>query len=78
MRGDIPPLPQYVFMVWSFVKHRDNFALGYGLYDRGFESWKGAANFPLHHRVQTGSRVHPTSYLKGIGGSFRVDKAAGA
>jgi hypothetical protein len=25
MRGDIPPLPQYVFMVWYLVKHKDNF-----------------------------------------------------
>jgi hypothetical protein len=25
MRGAIPPLPQYVFMEWCFVKHRDNF-----------------------------------------------------
>jgi hypothetical protein len=25
MRGAIPPLPQYAFMVWGLVKHRDNF-----------------------------------------------------
>jgi hypothetical protein len=25
MRGAIPPLPQYVFMVWCLVKQRDNF-----------------------------------------------------
>jgi hypothetical protein len=25
MRGAVPPLPQYVFMVWYLVKHRDNF-----------------------------------------------------
>jgi hypothetical protein len=25
MRGFIPLLPQYVFMAWSLVKHRDNF-----------------------------------------------------
>jgi hypothetical protein len=24
-REAIPPLPQYVFMVWCLVKHRDNF-----------------------------------------------------
>jgi hypothetical protein len=24
-RGTIPPLPQYAFMVWCLVKHRDNF-----------------------------------------------------
>jgi len=26
MRGTTPPLPQYVFMVWCSVKHRDNFS----------------------------------------------------
>jgi hypothetical protein len=25
MRGTIPPLPQYVFMAWCLVKHRDKF-----------------------------------------------------
>jgi hypothetical protein len=25
MREAIPPLPQYVFMAWFLVKHRDNF-----------------------------------------------------
>jgi hypothetical protein len=30
MRGAIPPLPQYVFMVWCLVKHRDNFTFTFG------------------------------------------------
>jgi hypothetical protein len=25
MRGAIPPLPQYIFMAWYFLKHMDNF-----------------------------------------------------
>jgi hypothetical protein len=25
MRGAIPPLPQYAFMAWCLVKHRDTF-----------------------------------------------------
>jgi hypothetical protein len=25
MRGAIPPLPQYPFMAWCLVKHRDSF-----------------------------------------------------
>jgi hypothetical protein len=25
MRGAVPPLPQYAFMAWCVVKHRDNF-----------------------------------------------------
>jgi hypothetical protein len=27
MSGAIPPLPQYAFMAWCLVKHRDNFIL---------------------------------------------------
>jgi hypothetical protein len=40
-------------------------ALGYGLDDRGSRVRfpAGAGNFSLHHRVQTGSGVHPASYL---------------
>jgi hypothetical protein len=30
----------------------------------------GAGNFPLHHRVQTGSGAHPASYPMCTGGSF--------
>jgi hypothetical protein len=29
MCGAIPPLPQYVFMAWSLVKHRDSFTFFY-------------------------------------------------
>jgi len=25
MRRAIPPIPQYVFMAWCLIKHRDNF-----------------------------------------------------
>jgi hypothetical protein len=25
MLGAIPPLPQYVFMAWGLIKHRDSF-----------------------------------------------------
>jgi hypothetical protein len=25
MRRDIPPLPQYAFIAWCLIKHRDNF-----------------------------------------------------
>jgi hypothetical protein len=37
-----------------------------------------ARNFSLHHRVQTGSGSHPSSYPMGTRGSFLGDKAAGA
>jgi hypothetical protein len=48
--GAIPPLPQYAFMVWCLVKHRDSFTftviLGtiniicrlFGSYDGNFKS----------------------------------------
>jgi len=29
MRGPIPPLPQYIFVAWYLVKHRDNFAFSF-------------------------------------------------
>jgi hypothetical protein len=55
-------------------------ALGYGLDDRGsrirFPVETG--NFSLHHRVQNGSRAHPTSYPMGTGVSFLRGEAAGA
>jgi hypothetical protein len=53
-------------------------ALGYGLDDRGFETGKGARNFCLLHRVQTGSGAHPTSYPMSNRVSFPGGKAAGA
>jgi len=32
MSGAMPPFPQYAFMAWCLVKHRDNFILLYYLY----------------------------------------------
>jgi hypothetical protein len=29
MRGAIPPLPQYVFMAWWLVKHRDSILISF-------------------------------------------------
>jgi hypothetical protein len=47
-------------------------ATGYGLDDR--MSWVRFAeengNFPLHHRVWTGSEAHQASYQMDNGGSF--------
>jgi hypothetical protein len=33
MTGAIPPLPQYAFMAWCLVKHRDNLPLPLPLHD---------------------------------------------
>jgi hypothetical protein len=38
MRGSIPPLPQYVFMEWCLVKHRDNFTFTFNN-KKQFRSW---------------------------------------
>jgi hypothetical protein len=35
MRGAIPPLPQYVFMAWCLVKHRDSFTFTFARDDTG-------------------------------------------
>jgi hypothetical protein len=54
-------------------------ATGYGLHDQGqreFESRSGKT-FSLLHIVQTGSGVHPTSYIMGTGGSFPGIKRQG-
>jgi len=32
MSGAIPPLPQYVFMMWCLVKYRDNFTFTFTLH----------------------------------------------
>jgi hypothetical protein len=29
MLGPVPPLPQYVFMAWCLVKHKDNFTFNF-------------------------------------------------
>jgi hypothetical protein len=38
MRGVIPPLPQYAFMAWCLVKHRDNFVIIGNEYEK---EWNG-------------------------------------
>jgi hypothetical protein len=82
MRGVIPPFPQYVFVAWCLVKHRDNFTftMGYGLDDQGSRVRfpVGTGNFSLHHRVQNGSVAYPASYLRGTRSSFPGGKVAGA
>jgi hypothetical protein len=40
MRGTLPPLPQYVFMAWCVVKHRDNFTF----------TFKLVCGYPLAHQ----------------------------
>jgi len=35
MSGAIPPLPQYSFMAWCLVKHRDNFTFTSGVNPEG-------------------------------------------
>jgi hypothetical protein len=51
-------------------------ALGYGLEDRGVRVPARAGNFSLHHRVQTGSEIHPASCPMGTRGSFSRGEGA--
>jgi hypothetical protein len=66
----------WVSTIWS-PDSSVGLALGYGLDDREFESRQGAGNFPLHHRVQTGSGTHQTSYPMSTRGSFPGVKRPG-
>jgi hypothetical protein len=65
---------------WLFESRHSSvgIALGYGLDDRRSRVRfpAGAGNFSLHHRVQTGSGAHSTSYPMGTWGSFPGGKAA--
>jgi hypothetical protein len=77
----ILPLVLYGYENWS--ESRDSsvdIVTGYGLAYRmiGVRFPAGAGNFPLRHRVQTGSGTHPSSYPMGTGGSFPEGKAARA
>jgi hypothetical protein len=51
MRGTIPPLPQYVFMAWCLVKHRDNVPLPLPLYYT-----KLKFKYKISHRTKNGIR----------------------
>jgi hypothetical protein len=59
MRGAIPPLPQYVFMAWCLVKHRDNiFYLLYGM-------WQAQRREDAHGGVEVELHALLTSALDG-------------
>jgi hypothetical protein len=60
--------PQYVFMAWCLVKHRDNFTFTFMLRGRD-----GRVRFPaepriffFRHSFQTGSGAHPTMVTRGL------------
>jgi hypothetical protein len=67
-RGAVPPLPQYVFMAWCLVKHRDNFTFTfYRLEDRGVRVPAGAGNFSptTASRLALGPTQHPIQWVPG-------------
>jgi hypothetical protein len=49
---NIPPLPQYVFMVWYLVKHRDKFIISFHPSSRRISTYQGD---PLSFDVQVSS-----------------------
>jgi hypothetical protein len=42
MSGAIPPLPQYAFMAWCLVKHRDNFTFTWAEHDTRVSEMRNA------------------------------------
>jgi hypothetical protein len=76
--------PDWNFVIMKLVKRKDELgqligiALGYGLDGGGIRVPVGAGNFSPHHRVQTGSWAHPTSYPVDTKGYFPGGKAARA
>jgi hypothetical protein len=86
MRGAIPPFPQYVFMEWCLVKHRDTFTFLTFFYlpsaqrpSHRVEKWVGSVwDFFPSLLLQTGSGAHPDSNPVGTGGSYPGDKAGWA
>jgi hypothetical protein len=73
----------FIYFAITQTKSRDSslgIAPGYGMDDRGsrvrFQAEAGS--FPLCHRIQNGSGVHPASYPMSTRGSFPGSKAAGA
>jgi hypothetical protein len=45
MRGAIPLFPQYVFVVWCLVKHRENFTLYVN------DIYRNVMNMPIQRRI---------------------------
>jgi hypothetical protein len=55
MRGAIPPLPQFVFMAWCLVKHRDNFTFLQLIHEAyGDDAMRRAAVFKSWNRFRDG------------------------
>jgi hypothetical protein len=71
MRGTISPLPQYAFMTWCLVKHRNNFTFNLYLL-RCATGWMIGGSRP-----ESSSGAHPASYPMGNRSSFHGDKDAG-
>jgi hypothetical protein len=51
MSGTIPPLPQYVFMAWCLVKHRDNFTFTLFNELHGVESLREANSHSASQKI---------------------------
>jgi len=67
--------PIKLWYLTYFIIQLSSITLGFGL-NEGVQDPAGAGNFPLNHRVQTGSVAHPASYPVGTRGSFPGGKAA--
>jgi hypothetical protein len=63
----IPPLPQYIFMVWCLVKHSDNFTFYLLLFKDGVDMTViiCANNLPLklYHSAEVKLYIHCPQYV---------------
>jgi hypothetical protein len=54
MREAIPPLPQYVFMAWCLVKHRDNFTFTLPHHEGVLREWRYSSTHSLTSALDGG------------------------
>jgi hypothetical protein len=65
MRGVIPPLPQYLFMAWCLVNHRDNFAFPFPFSFSRF-AYRESTPYKISHNL-TKSRDSSVGIATGYG-----------
>jgi hypothetical protein len=77
MRGAMPPLPQYVFMAWCLVKHRDNLPhvqTGSGVHPASYPVGTGVLSLGVKqpgrdvgNLVQSSNNVYSYTFTSAIG-----------
>jgi hypothetical protein len=58
MSGAIHPLPQYAFMAWCLVKHRDNFTFTFTRGERKTKGFELKGNKDFAHLNKESHYIH--------------------